>query len=137
MFKGETKIRVRYGETDQMGYVYYGHYAAYFEVARTELLRELGLSYAKFEEDGIMLPVSEMKIKYMRPGRYDDLLTIVTKLETLPTARIRFVYDTFNEAGEHLNTGEVTLVFTDAISRRPTRPPEVMIERLMPYFNGN
>lgn len=134
MFKGETKIRVRYAETDQMGYVYYGRYAEYFEVGRTEALRELGLSYREFEEQGIMLPVSEMKIRYYRPAKYDDLLTIVTRLEKLPTAKIRFVYETINEAGEKLNDGEVTLVFTNAQTRRPTRPPEAMIEKLEPYF---
>lgn len=134
MYKGETKIRVRYGETDQMGYVYYGRYAEYFEVGRTEVFRDMGLNYKRFEDQGIMLPVAEMKIRYMRPARYDDLLTIVTRLEELPTARIRFLYDTYNEAGDHLNTGEVTLVFTDAETRRPIRPPQQMIKKLDPYF---
>lgn len=135
MYQGETTIRVRYGETDQMGYVYYGRYAEYYEVGRTDLLRGLGLSYKGFEDEGIMLPVAEMKIRYMRPARYDDLLTVVTRLEDLPTARIRFVYDTYNEAGEHLNTGEVTLVFTNALTRRPVRPPAAMMEKLEPFFN--
>lgn len=135
MYQGETKIRVRYGETDQMGYVYYGRYAEYFEVGRTEVFREMGMNYKKFEDQGIMLPVLEMKIRYMSPARYDDLLTIVTRLEQMPSARIRFVYDTYNEARVHLNTGEVTLVFTDSATRRPIRPPEQMIRKLDPYFN--
>lgn len=135
MFKGETKIRVRYGETDQMGYVYYGKYAEYYEVGRTELLRKLDFSYRELEEQGIMLPVSEMKIRYYRAAKYDDMLTIVTKLEKLPSARITFTYEVFNQKEEKLNEGEVTLVFTKADTRRPTRPPKDMIEKLTPYFN--
>ncbi len=134
MYKSETKIRVRYAETDQMGYVYYGRYAEYYEVARTEMIRNLGFSYREFEERGIMLPVSEMKIKYFQPALYDDLLTIVTTIEKLPTARIRFVYEIFNEKGQKLNIGEATLVFTNANSRRPSRPPEDLILKLAPYF---
>lgn len=134
MYKGETQIRVRYGETDQMGYVYYGRYAEYFEVGRTEVFRELGLNYRQFEERGFMLPVSEMKIRYFKPARYDDLLRVVTRLEELPTARIRFHYETFNEANELLNEGEVALVFADSKTRRPVRPPKDMIEKLQPFF---
>jgi acyl-CoA thioester hydrolase len=134
MFVGETNIRVRYADTDQMGYVYYGKYAEYYEVGRTELLRELDLSYREFEEQGILLPVREMKIKYYKAARYDDLLRIVTKLEELPSARIRFVYEVYNQNDEQLNTGEVTLVFTNAKTRRPTKPPEVMITRLEPFY---
>ena len=135
MYKGETKIRVRYGETDQMGYVYYGKYAEYYEVGRTELLRQLDFSYRELEEKGVMLPVYEMKIRYYRAAKYDDMLTIVTRIEKLPSARITFVYEVFNQNEEKLNDGEVTLVFTKAETRRPTRPPEVMIEKLTPYFN--
>lgn len=134
MYKSETKIRVRYSETDQMGYVYYGRYAEYYEVARTEMIRDLGFSYREFEARGIMLPVTEMKIKFYQAGKYDDLLTLVTRLEVLPTARIRFVYEMFNEQKQKLNEGEVTLVFTNARTRRPTRPPEDLIEKLTPYF---
>lgn len=135
MYKSETVIRVRYAETDQMGYVYYGRYAEYYEVARTELIRELGFSYREFEDRGIMLPVLEMKIKYFLAAEYDDLLTLVTRLEVLPTARIRFVYEMFNEKEQKLNEGEVTLVFTNAKTRRPSRPPEDLIEKLEPYFS--
>ena len=134
MYKGETEIRVRYGETDQMGYVYYGKYAEYYEVGRTELLRELDFSYKELEEQGVLLPVIEMKIKYYRAAKYDDLLTIVTKIEDLPSARIRFVYEVFNQNEEKLNDGEVTLVFTKAETRRPTRPPESLLEKLEPFF---
>lgn len=135
MYKTEIKIRVRYAETDQMGYVYYGRYAEYYEVSRTEMIRNLGFSYREFEERGIMLPVTEMKIKYFQAAKYDDLVTIVTRLEELPTARIRFVYEMFNEQKQKLNEGVVTLVFTNAKTRRPSRPPEDFVKKLEPYFS--
>lgn len=120
----ETKLRVRYGETDQMGYAYYGWYAQYFEVARVELLRSLGTDYRTLEEQGVMLPVLEFKIKYLKPARYDDLLTIRTRVPEMPRARIRFEYETLNEAGELLNQGETTLVFVDKKTGRPCAAPE-------------
>ncbi len=135
MYKTETKIRVRYADTDQMGYVYYGKYAEYYEVARTELIRELGFTYREFEERGIMLPVSGMKIKYFRAAHYDNLITIVTRLEELPSARIRFLCEIFNEEGQKLNEGEVSLVFSNATTRRPSRPPQDLIDKLKPYFS--
>ncbi len=134
MLINETKIRVRYAETDQMGYVYYGRYAEYYEIGRTEMIRELGFSYKHFEETGIMLPVQEMKIKYYRPGKYDDLILIKTSLLSLPTAKITFHYELFNEDGEKLNEGEVSLVFTDAATRRPMRPPQSLIKALEAFF---
>ncbi|MEA1875884.1 MAG: thioesterase family protein [Bacteroidota bacterium] len=135
MYKSETKIRVRYADTDQMGYVYYGKYAEYYEVARTELIRGLGFTYREFEERGIMLPVSGMKIKYFRAALYDELITMVTRLDEMPTARIRFVCEMFNEEGQKLNEGEVSLVFSDATTRRPSRPPKDLIDKLKPYFS--
>lgn len=135
MYSSETKIRVRYAETDQMGYVYYGRYAEYYEVARTEMIRGLGFTYKEFEERGIMLPVTDMKIRYFRPALYDDLLTLKVKLAEIPTARIRFLVETFNEKGEKLNEGEVTLVFTNSLTRRPTRPPEDLVAQLQPFYS--
>lgn len=135
MYSSETKIRVRYAETDQMGYVYYGRYAEYYEVARTEMIRGLGFTYKEFEERGIMLPVTDMKIRYFRPALYDDLLTLKVKLAEIPTARIRFLVETFNEKGEKLNEGEVTLVFTNSVTRRPTRPPEDLVAQLQPFYS--
>ena len=90
MFIHKTKIRVRYAETDQMGYAYYGNYATYFEVARVEALRSLNFSYKQLEKDGVMLPVLEFGIKYFKPGFYDDELTIKTMISELPSARIKF-----------------------------------------------
>ena len=136
MYISETKIRVRYGETDQMGYCYYGNYAQYFEVGRVEALRGLGMSYKSLEESGVMLPVLEFKIKYLKPAFYDDLLTIKTTIKTLPAARIHFEYETFNEAGTLLNVGETTLVFINKTTNKPCPAPAAMIEKLKSYIHS-
>lgn len=130
MYSSETTLRVRYAETDQMGYVYYGNYAQYFEVGRVEALRKLGLSYREMEEDGIIMPVLSFSVGYKKPALYDDLLTIKTSIPELPQMRIRFVYETRNEKGELLNTGETTLVFIDRSSGKPVRPPAAFLEKL-------
>ena len=103
------KIRVRYAETDQMGFVYYGNYATYFEVARVEMLRSLGFTYKKLEGEGVILPVLEFTIKYIRPAYYDDLLSIKTTIRELPSARIRFFYETFKFRNEKLLHRQPTL----------------------------
>lgn len=126
MITNEIQVRVRYAETDQMGYVYYGNYATYFEVARVELLRSVGFTYKKLEEEGIMLPVFEFSIKYFKPAFYDDLLTIKTTLEYNDGARIRFHYEIFNESGSLLNKAETTLVFIDRRTNQPTIMPAKM-----------
>ncbi len=126
MISNEIQIRVRYAETDQMGYVYYGNYATYFEVARVELLRSIGFTYKKLEEEGILLPVFDFSIKYIKPAFYDDLLTIKTSLEYNDGARINFHYETFNESGTLLNKAETTLVFIDRTTNRPTTMPANM-----------
>jgi acyl-CoA thioester hydrolase len=128
------KIRVRYGETDQMGYAYHGNYALYFEQARTEMLRSMGFPYAELERQGIMMPIREISIKYYQPARYDDLLTIETRVAQMPTVRIFIEYKTYNEAGVLLNEGSTTLVFVDAGTRRPVRPPKSFMEAILPYF---
>jgi len=135
MYTFETSIRVRYGETDQMGYVYYGNYPLYYEVGRTEMLRSVGLSYRTMEEEGILLPVNSMNIKYIEPARYDDLLTLRVILKELPTAKIHFHYEIYNEQKRLLNTGETTLVFVDAQTRRPRRAPKTLMEALAEYFS--
>jgi acyl-CoA thioester hydrolase len=134
MYVHETTLRVRYGETDTMGYVYYGNYASYYEVARTEMVRELGLPYSKMEEEGTALPVIHLECRFIKPARYDDMLTIKTYLREMPTARITFDYEVFNENGDLLNKGASTLVFTNRKNGRPTRPPEALTESLKPYF---
>lgn len=134
MFVSETKLRVRYAETDKMGYVYYGNYAQYFEVGRVEALRELGLSYKRMEEEGIMLPVKEFRIQYLKPAFYDDLLVIRTTIAQMPGVRIKFEYKIYNESEELLNEGETTLVFVDMKSNKPCQAPIDIIERLGKYL---
>ena len=134
MYQTEVKIRVRYGETDQMGYVYYGNYASYYEVARVESFRELGLSYKKLEESGVMMPVLELKTKYLQPAKYDDLLTIKVAIPEMPRLKIKYEYQVFNEAGTLLNTGETTLVFINMSTGKPVRIPERMAELLSGYY---
>jgi acyl-CoA thioester hydrolase len=131
MIEKEIKIRVRYSETDKMGYVYYGNYASYFEVARVEMLRSLGVSYKKLEEDGVMLPVLLFSIKYFKPAYYDDELTIKTRVEKMPDTRIHFYFETFNADGEQLNKAETTLVFVDI----KTGKPQKIQADLVPYFS--
>ena len=134
MYTSETSIRVRYGETDQMGYVYYGNYAMYYEVARVESLRQLGLTYREIEEMGIMMPVLENKSKYLAPARYDDLLRIVTTLREKPGVKIRFEYEIFNSQNTLIHQGETLLVFINKTTNRPCRQPPAMHKVLEPYF---
>ena len=129
----ETKIRVRYGETDQMGVVYHANYAVYFEVGRTEWLREFGLSYSEMEAEGIMLPVISLSINYKNSARYDDMLKVKTKLKKLPTASIEFDYELRNNSDELLATGNTVLVFIDMKRNRPTRCPKYLLDKLQNY----
>lgn len=136
MFQHEIKIRVRYAETDKMGFVYYGNYATYFEVARVETFRELGFSYLAMEETGVMMPVLELKTKYIRPAVYDDLLTIRTMIKELPNTRIKFEYEVRNEADVLLNVAETSLVFVNASTKRPCPMPDYFLNFLKPYFEN-
>ncbi|MBC2845491.1 acyl-CoA thioesterase [Winogradskyella flava] len=129
----ETKIRVRYGETDQMGVVYHANYAVYFEVGRTEWLREFGLSYNDMEAEGIMLPVISLSINYKSSARYDDVLKVKTKLKKLPTASIEFDYELYNASDELLATGNTILAFIDMKRNRPTRCPKYLLDKLQNY----
>lgn len=134
MYQSETTVRVRYGETDQMGYVYYGVYAMYYEVGRVEAMRRLGLSYREVEAMGVMMPVLENKSKYLAPARYDELLRIVTTVRQMPSVRIRFEYEIYNEANALIHQGETLLVFIDKQTNRPCRPPRQMEDVLQPFF---
>ncbi len=134
MYIAESQVRVRYGESDRMGYAYYGYYPLYYEVGRTEMMRSLGLAYKEMEDNGIILPVISLQTNYLAPAYYDDLLTVKTILKEMPGVRIRFDYEIYNEKGEKLNFGETTLVFTDAKTRKPRRPPEYFLKRLAEYF---
>lgn len=134
MFEHTTKLRVRYGETDQMGYMYYGNYAEFYEVGRVEMLRSLGLTYRWMEESGIMMPVMEMKCKYLKPALYDEEISIRVKLEKMPGVKIHFYYELSNEAGELINLGETLLCFVNMKTGRPSLPPQDFLDRLKPFF---
>lgn len=137
MFISESSLRVRYAETDQMGYVYYGNYATYYEVARTEAIRALGLPYKELEDqEGVMMPVLENYTKFIKPALYDDLLRIVVKVPEMPGVRMRFEYEIYNEQGELLNTGYTVLVFVNKQTGRPCRMPEGMTTKMEPYYRN-
>lgn len=134
MIKTETTLRVRYGETDQMGFVYYGVYAQYYEVGRVEAMRSLGFSYKEMEESGVLMPVINLTINYKKPALYDDEVRIVTSVNALPSVRITFNYECFNQKNELLNTGSVTLVFLDKIKNKPTLPPDWFMKGFLEKF---
>lgn len=134
MYISETTVRVRYAETDRMGYVYYGNYAQYFEIGRVEALRQLETSYKEMEDSGVMLPVYACNIRYLKPSFYDDLLVIKTSVKELPTAKINFDYEIFNEKSELLTTGNTSLVFINVANNKPCRAPEYFIERIKIFF---
>ncbi len=121
-------IRVRYGETDPMKYVYYGNYAEYFEVARVELFRTLGMSYDEIEKRGIFLPVSEYKIKYIRPALYDQLLEIHTYIRKIPGVKIEFDYEIYNEDNVKITESTTTLFFLDSETGKIVRCPDFLLD---------
>jgi len=125
-----TQLRVRYGETDQMGYCYYGNYAQFFEVGRVEAMRNLGMSYKDIENKGFMLPVSTFSVKYIAPALYDDLLSITTKIVDLKGVRLYFEYEVMNEENQLLATAETVLVFVDKKTMRPVLPPQDFVQLL-------
>jgi acyl-CoA thioester hydrolase len=134
MYIQETKYRVRYADTDQMGYVYYGNYARLYEIGRVEALRSLGFSYKEMEESGVMMPVYENHSKYIAPALYDELLTIRTTIKTIPSARVVFHYEILNSADKIVHTGETTLVFVKMDNNRLTTAPKDLLEKMNPFF---
>lgn len=134
MYVSETSLRVRYAETDRMGYAYYGNYLQYYEVGRVEALRQLGMSYRSMEDQGVMLPVYTCNVKYFKPAYYDDLLIIKTAVPQLPNTRILFEYEIFNESGQLLNKGDTTLVFINTKSGKPCGAPGFFLEKIRRYF---
>ena len=134
MYSHEIEIRVRYGETDKMGYVYYGNYPEYYEVGRTELLRSLGFTYRELEDIGILMPIVKMNIQYFRPSFYDDKLTIKSIINEMPRSIVNFDYEIRNEEGILLNKGNTVLGFINSETRRPVRPPKVIMDCFKPFF---
>ena len=136
MYIFETKVRVRYAETDQMNVVYHGNYAQYFEVGRVESIRHLGISYKEMEAMGIIMPLVELHTKFLRPAHYDDLLTIRTTLKELPTDhRIEFHQEVLNESDKLLTIGRVVLYFIKAGTKEKTVMPASLKEKLASYFS--
>ena len=132
-----TTLRVRYGETDPMKYVYYGNYAEYFEVARVELFRSLGMSYDEIEKRGIFLPVSEYKIKYLKPALYDQLLEIRTYVRKIPGIRIEFDYEIFNEDQVKITEASTTLFFLDSQTNKIVKCPDYLMELIQKKWDNS
>ncbi len=136
MYTHSTTLRVRYSETDQMSFVYYGQYAAYFEVGRVEAMRSLGIRYASIENDhGILMPVMNMHVRYLRPALYDDLLTLKTSVTRLPEKDITFLTEIFLENGKLAVVGKVVLCFLEAETRKRIPVPQFLIDALKPSFD--
>jgi acyl-CoA thioester hydrolase len=136
MFVSETQIRIHYALTDQMGFVYYGHYAQFYEIGRTEAIRQLGYTYKDIEAMGIIMPVADIHFRFLRPARYDDLITVRTTLKELPLHhKIVFHGEVFNEAGQLLNAGDVTLYFMQADGMKRAEMPAPLKEKLAKFFN--
>lgn len=135
MFVTETQLRIHYALTDQMGVVYYGHYAQFYEIGRTEAIRQIGFTYKEIEAMGIIMPVVDMHSRFLRPAKYDDLITIKTLVKEMPAHhKIIFHSEIYNEKDELLNTGETTLFFIDAHTMKRCEMPEVLKEKLKGYF---
>ena len=130
MKKSSTKTRVRYSETDQMGVVYHGNYAQFFEMGRTEWLRSLGVTYKDMEMNGIILPVVSLNLTFIKSALYDDILTIHTFLKKEPMVKIEFNYEIKNQLDELICTGSSVLAFIDSKNMKPTRCPDYLLKGL-------
>ncbi|HEV7783631.1 MAG TPA: thioesterase family protein [Chitinophagaceae bacterium] len=136
MFLTSTQVRVRYAETDQMGVVYHSNFFPYFETARAESIRELGFTYADMEKMGVIMPVVDVHCRYLRPARYDDLLSIKTILKELPVHhKIEFHHEVYNEQDELLAVGKIILYFMEARGMKKTSMPAELFKKLEPFFN--
>jgi acyl-CoA thioester hydrolase len=134
MLTSETRVRVIYADTDNMKYAYYGNYAKYYEIGRTEMLRGLGLSYRELEESGTFMPVHSLSSRFLKPAYYDELLTIKTMVFLLPETRMVFNHEIFNSKNELIHTAEVTLIFLDGQKMKPVRIPGKLQRIMQPYF---
>ena len=135
MYLSETNVRVRYAETDRMGYLYHGNYATYFEIGRVEMIRSIGLSYKDLEDVvGVGMPVMSMETRYVRPALYDDLLTIKTTVKKMPVDTLRFTVEIFNQHGKLVSGGKVKLCFIDIATKKRVNCPEELLNRMKPHF---
>jgi acyl-CoA thioester hydrolase len=135
MYVTESKMRVRYAETDQMGFAYYGNYAKYYEVGRADAMRSIGMTYRQMEDRGVFMPIVIMTSAYIRPAHYDDLLTVKTIVKNMPASRMHFFYEVYNEEGTLLNKGETVLAFIRKETGRPCAAPDWFLEKLKTVFN--
>lgn len=136
MIVTETKIRVYYQDTDQMGVVYYGNYARYYEIGRTEMIRDMGFTYKQLEEYKVLLPARSLKINYFKSAYYDDLLTVRTIVETIPKVKFPIKTEIYNEKGELINSGETVLAFYSAITNKPVAAPKFFIDEMLRIFQN-
>lgn len=134
MIENNTSFKIRYAETDQMGYAHHGNYAQYFEIGRLELLHELGISYKKMEEEGLILPVYSINTRFIQPAKFDDTVRLRTILKEIPTARITFEYEIYNSENKKISTGETVLVFVDTKKNRPIKIPENLLKKITDKF---
>ncbi|NQX84463.1 MAG: acyl-CoA thioesterase [Flavobacteriaceae bacterium] len=130
MHSYKFNIRIRYGETDQMGVVYHGNYPQFIEIGRIEWLRSLGISYKEMEEEGVMLPVVSLAINYIKPVFYDDVISVNTTVKKKPTASIDFEYEITNASGEVVTTATTVLAFVNMKTKRPMRCPQYVLDKL-------
>ena len=133
MKKSFTKLRVRYGETDKMGIVYYGNYADYFEQGRTDWLKSIGFSYKYMEANNVHLPVINLCVDYKKPAYYDDIITITTVLKNIPKVRIEFYYEIHNQDNILLTTATTTLVFMNSTTNKLRKAPDYLLEKLKEF----
>jgi acyl-CoA thioester hydrolase len=136
MIKHVTPIRIRYADTDQMKFVYYGKFFEYFEQGRSDLMRAIGLPYPEIEAMGLLLPVIEAHATYKQSAKYDDLINVVTYLREPPVARVRIDYEVFREGESDLLADGYTIhSFVNAETGRPTRAPVQFLEALQLVMN--
>ena len=130
MKRHHTFVKVRYAETDQMGVVHHGNYPQYLEIARLDWLDQLGVSYRTMEAEGVMLPVYQLNMRFLKPAIFDEELRVETELKEIPRAKIEFFYEIFNEKNELITTASTILVFMDSTTKKPIRCPEYILEKL-------
>ena len=134
MINGKMQLRPRYGEVDQMGYVYHANYLSFCHEARTELLRQYGINDSNLEENDVMIPVISFSIAYKKPARYDEILTIATAIRNFPKIRLSFDFEIRNTKNELICTAASTVVFVNKTSRQPVRLPHFVEDALRPAF---
>lgn len=135
MIVSETKIRVYYQDTDKMGVVYYGNYARYYEIGRTEMIRNMGITYKQMEELNILLPARSLKINYFKSAYYDELLTVKTIVDAIPKVKFPIKTEIYNEQGELINSGETVLAFFSALTNKPIAAPKFFTDEMIRIFN--